>query len=92
MRITKSHVQKYLDLRTESHETAEYMTELKEKFMAALKEQNAKVIETPAGRVTLVVRETQRLDEEKLCAAFGLENLDAFKVPSTVESVLVTAA
>ena len=92
MKINQTHVKKYLALRTDVKAYEVEMSELKDKFMEVLKASLGQSIETPAGRVTLVTKEINRLDEEKLMKALGVISLDAFKTPSTVESVLVTAS
>jgi len=92
MKITKTHVEKYLILRSEVKEREEEMTGLKEKFMTALYERKGERIKTEAGFVTHVIRGYAKLDEAKLMKALKVTNLDAFKTYTQTESVLVTAA
>jgi len=91
MKITKLHVQTYINLRSEIKSKETQMNELKAKFMEAVRSTESASIVTSAGKITYVRSEVHRLDEEKLKIALGLTDLGAFKTTSFVEKVLVTA-
>lgn len=90
MKITKTHVDKYLALRAEIKEREDAIKELRDRLVSSMKESGDETVETPSGSVKLVYRLVMVLNEDKVKEALGVGSLEDFKESRTVESLIVS--